>query len=315
MGLYERLNANPQTVSTNFIEECVEKIPPQAYSVDIDLSGTSRFYRARYNTGFGDTDINEFSYNHNLENIRTLCLNSGGVPVLYTSTYPQVALNEIRDDNQRHDRFYLSIWQFDGEDVKCAINITNNDLEGNAKKYQDIIKDKQWNPIVYQYLSSIGDLLEMPGTDYRASSRIASKLFEGNEAIVTVSQKSNGKELNFTFRRDVADNKIKLKYVFDCDVPENDTLLFKVHRIGISNGDNIVWHQWSVDINSVEFDPQRPHPNIPIETLREELKNNTLLLNMLQLNVNKKHDEMHNGAFDFQGSLCRVLFRINLFNR
>lgn len=309
--MHDKLSANPLSVSDRDVDDCVESMLPQSYTVDMPLS-QAHFYRARFNTGFGDTEINEFSYNHNFENIRMQRMNMVGEPVLYTSTFPSVALNEIRNGNQ-YERFYLSVWQTKyAGNVKCAINVTTENLSGTAKKYQDTIKNKQWDSQAYEYLSAIGNLLEMPGTDYRASSKIASKLFKSNDAIVTVSQKSNGQELNFTFTKDIADDKLELKYVFDCDVPLTETLSFRVHRIGIPNGNHVIWNNWTVNIDSVEYNPRMNRCSIPVEELRELLTNNNNLLKCLQPNVNKAPDSEHDGVFDISESRFYVKFKINL---
>lgn len=206
-----------------------------------------RLYRARYNEHFkDDSDANEYSYIHNPAiPIRQLRYNLSEEKVLYTASSPDVAFEEIRDPNKTVSQFYLSIWQ-----PKQGVNLTgscifdprNTTRDSNARKYSDILeKNIGANTYGYSYLKAIGQLMEISTQDYRFSAELASRILTRADYLLTISNKSEGKELNLTFNQNATDNKLDLLYVLLCDVPIAPKPFFNVHKVGKNIKGKIVW--------------------------------------------------------------------------
>lgn len=246
--IYSRISENKE-VPDDEIRFAVDMINIDRL-YNIETSPNLYLYRARYNEGFDDRDITQFSYIHDSNHIRRLRYNKDREAVLYTSTCPNTAFEEIRK-NTDISSFYLSVWQLENGEHVVHSNVFNPDnctRGSNAGKYADVLNLKiigaeEAKP----YLESIGKMMELSGEDYRFSSELASKILSRCDSIISVSAKSNGKELNITFNQQSADKKVKLRYVLLCDIPSVQNSLFNVSKIGINNGEYIDWFKYELD--------------------------------------------------------------------
>ncbi|MDO4820049.1 MAG: hypothetical protein Q3994_06730, partial [Prevotella sp.] len=127
-----------------------------------------------------------------------------------------------------------------------------------------------------QYFSGLGYLLENPEGNYELSSQIAHKLFSnGADMLVTTSLKSDGKEMNFTFRQDVTDNYLEMTTVYECELTEScNPSVPNIHKIGVLINGSVVWHEWKVIPESVQLrNPQPQNRKIVVpndELLKKE---------------------------------------------
>lgn len=228
----------------------------QSINVDslynIPLKSHIALYRARYSNGFDDTGLEQFSYIHNVDIIRQLRYNKANEPVLYTATNPVIAYKEI-ESPEKSGPFYLSVWRPEAELVYSFLFDPHNCNSGtNAEKLTRILIEKLGESSVgYDYLDKIGQLMEHEGTNYYFSSELASKIFERIDALVSVSAKSNGSELNITFRKNAVDNAVKMHYVLFCEKMDNQ--FFYVQKIGLLEGNSVVWYHLKLDEDSFEL--------------------------------------------------------------
>lgn len=225
----------------------------QSINVDslynIPLKSHIALYRARYRNGFDDTDLNQFSYIHNVDIIQQLRYNKANEPVLYTATNPVTAYKEI-ESPEKSGPFYLSVWRPEAELVYSFLFDPHNCKSGtNAEKLTGIFSKKlEQSPVGYDYLDKIGQLMEHDGTNYYFSSELASEIFKSIDALVSVSAKSNGSELNITFSKNAADKAVRMCYVLFCEKMENQ--FFYVQKIGLLEGNSVVWYDFQLDDTS-----------------------------------------------------------------
>lgn len=221
-------------------------------------------YRARYDNGsFDNNDITQFGYIRNAAVINPLRYNLAHEQVLYTSTHPGVAYKEIAKANPP-SYFYLCIWNkksMENEYFNTFLNIPSKPqiLEGNAKRFlgtlMTVIPPKTME---YYWSNHLGDLLEgdnLTGVnkDYILSSNIAHKVFEQCDVLLSVSQKSDNKELNLNFKKEAAD-KLECKTIFRCKTPGNtvgELLLFEVDKIAMCVGSIITWCNYEIDSSTI----------------------------------------------------------------
>ncbi len=303
--------------SMDNIASYINKMSILAYDYQCTLN--LPLYRARYAEPFDNTDINQFGYIHNLDLIKIFRYNKVREAVLYTATDPMVAFKEIKQSG-KPDSFYISVWmpKDDKTVFKLALNINGNGVEdnSNAGKFNQILKNNTGaGSAQYQYLSELGRILERPGTDYRFSSIIASKLLLNHNALMTTSLKSAGRELNVTFNQKTADSLLELKYVYHCNVPNNDTQVFDIIDIGLPEGDHIRWYDWEVDYNTILADSDCcVHIDMPI--FLEDIKTGRNFSKILMVpNVNKTPFVTHDGTVDYKDMLVHVHYRIRLIEK
>ena len=297
------------------IENFVNRMTIQTYDYDYGLD--LLLYRARFDNGFDNTDPHQFSYNRNLDNIHRLRYNKCHEAVLYTATEPSIAYKEIESSRNGETHFYLSTWSHvaGARDIHAALNVNGVGLTHHTttERFYNILRDNvgPGTSILY-YLSSLGRILEKPGTDYRFSSILASRIFQTHDALITTSMKSNGSELNITFNQAATDQLLELKWVYKCEVPVNQTLAFRVANVGIPNGGIIEWHNWEVDVDSVAVNGQTNMP-VDIHALRQAIRTGVgITQSAIYPNVNKAPTDIHDGVVVYNGELVRVLFQIVL---
>lgn len=303
-------------ISEEIIESYVKKSNMLTASQNLGLNLS--LYRARFDSGFDKTDPTQFGYIHDLDKITRFRYNKDHEAVLYTSTFPSVAYLEIESGRKSETHFYLSVWSHkkSTRDFYCALNVNGNNLQDGStvyKYYKILIDNVGDNPSKLCYLELLGELLEKQGTDYRFSSILASNLFEKHDALITTSMKSQGRELNITFNQFASDNLLDLKYIYRCAVPsDNTTLAYKVEEIGIPHTENVEWHKWELDFDSIDF-AVKPTIKVDIERLKTAIKTKERITSVfLYPNVNKKPDDLHCGIVEYDGVRYRLSFRIKL---
>lgn len=276
-------------------------------TLEQDLSLNLPFYRARYDSDNWDDkeDITQYGYIQNQQNIRQFRYNREHEQVLYTSTTPFVAFEEIKDENNQHD-IYISKWRRRNEaapfSVQLNINregIVEESTAGRFKETMEKIADK--NDDIVQ-AEKVGKILEADQIDgyenlnYRFSSTIASRLFQGCDALLTVSKKSDGKELNITFKREAVDTKLNIKTIYEIDAPyhHGGSILY-VKRIGIPQDNRIKWHEWKINQKSLKL-PSR-YQNQNLTAIRQIIGNRDehRFQFLLFPNLNKSLDNFHLG--------------------
>ena len=218
-------------LSRNELEFALNNMPCITKTFNLNL------YRARVGREFDIIDSSQFTYNHNINNIKKQRYNKDGEAVLYTSTNPSTAFQELKWNCDDGKLYIAVIHPVDKNIVfNCALNINGENLASgsNAYKYYDVAKQKfAGNSEALIFFSHIGEMLE-EDKDYNFSSNYASMLFHKYDTFITVSAVSEGSELNVTFNKTAADNKLRLGWVFECKLPKNNnTLCFEVLRIGV----------------------------------------------------------------------------------
>lgn len=272
--LFEALDDNIQSSFEDILDEngIVSKDHVKGYVDSIFASRIPSYpfpfnglnlYRARYDTGFDNSDISQFGYIRDVSIIQPLRYNLAGEQVLYTSTHPGIAYKEIVNDSPS-EYFYLSIWNkksYEGTDFMTFLNIPSSVeyLDGNALKYFEVLKGViKPNSFEYYWSIHLGDLLEGDSSegfnkDYILSSNIAHKVFTQCDVLLSVSQKSENKELNLNFKKDSAD-KLECRTIFRCKSPSNidgELLIFDVDIIAVCTNDNITWYNYEVDDSTI----------------------------------------------------------------
>lgn len=297
------------------IEDFVNRMTIQTYDFNycLDLP----LYRARFDNGFDNTDPHQFGYIHNLAAITRYRYNKAQEAVLYTATEPSTAYKEIENSRNGETHFYLSTWSHVAgtREFHTALNVNCVGLTRHttAERFYNILRDNVGpGTSKLYYLSSLGRILEKPGTDYRFSSILASRIFQTHDALITTSMKSNGSELNITFNQSAADQLLELKWIYRCEVLANQASVFHVSNVGIPNGGIIDWYNWLVDVNSISLNGQTNMP-VDIHVLRQAIQTNAgITQSVLYPNVNKEPTGLHDGIVVYNGENVRVRFRIQL---
>lgn len=244
--IHSRLMGNPASVTDEEIERLVKSVD-ESLLYTLSFTFGLRLYRARYNDGFDDTEVNQFSYIHDPAiHINQLRYNLEGEKVLYTGTSPDYAFEEIRsNDVNKPTQFYLSIWEPKQDadfSFQCVYDPTQVKAGTTAQRFTDIIRSKIPVQTSFEYfLKSVGLLMEINNNDYRFSAQLASKIFTKNDCLISISRKSNFSALNLTFNQAATDTKLDLLYVLLCDVPTAPKPFFNVHKVGKNIKGKIVW--------------------------------------------------------------------------
>ena len=226
-----------------------------------DLPLNLPLYRARYDSDnwIDKENCSQYSYIQNTESIRMFRYNRDGEQVLYTSTTPFIAFKEIENGSDKN--VYISKWgkvhNEDNFSVCTAICSEGIAADSTAGKYLNIMRNNL-RPDTFGQAEGIGNVLEADSVDgyeglnYRFSSAIASRLFQGCEALLTVSKKLDGQELNITFKRETVDTKLVIKAVYEIDAPSrHNSSILHINRIGIPRDNRIDWHKWRIDLDSL----------------------------------------------------------------
>lgn len=270
-----------------------------------DLSLNLAFYRARYdgNNWTDKNDCSQYGYIQDAENVRMFRYNQDCEQVLYTSTTPIVAFKEIENGSNRN--VYISKWGkvHDGDSFSvytaiCSEGVVTNSTAG---RYLNIMRHRLPYDALRQ-AEETGNVLEADNVDgyerlnYRFSSAIASKLFQGCEALITVSKKSEGKELNVTFKREAVDTKLNIKAIYEIDAPSrHNGSILHVNRIGIPRNNRIEWHKWRINMESLRLPFN--HQNQDLAEIRKiiEDRDEQRYQFVLFSNINKSLDDFHLG--------------------
>lgn len=234
------------------------------------FSPNGYLYRVRYDTHFDNTDPSQFGYIQDANLITPLRFNQAKEQVLYTATNPGVAYKEIMK-NYQDTFFYLSLWEKKNlvNPIKYYLIYPNNTKKNSsAGNYSEYINSIYANsPQQINDAQTVGKALELgentvQNKEYALSSEIASEIFKNFGAILSVSQKSYGMELNVTFNKESADT-YQIKTIYHCrslsqseiDMFENNQttppIMYRVDMIGRLEGGKIKWYKYKININSM----------------------------------------------------------------
>lgn len=270
-----------------------------------DLPLNLPLYRARYDSDnwIDKENCSQYSYIQNTESIRMFRYNRDGEQVLYTSTTPFIAFKEIENGSDKN--VYISKWgkvhNEDNFSVCTAICSEGIAADSTAGKYLNIMRNNL-RPDTFRQAEEMGNVLEADsidgyeGLNYRFSSAIASRLFQGCEALLTVSKKSDGKELNITFKREAVDTKLNIRAAYEIDAPSrHNSSILHINRIGIPRDNRIDWHKWRIDLDSLRLPSNQQCQNLT--TIRQIIENHDERRFQLVLvpNFNKSFDDFHSG--------------------
>lgn len=273
--------------------------------IEYDLSLNLPLYRARYDSDnwTDKEDWSQYSYIQDTERISIFRYNREHEQVLYTSTNPFTAFKEIENGSDRN--VYISKWgkvhDSDKFSVCTAICSTGIAPDSIAGKYLNIMREKLC-PNAFRQAEKMGNILEADSVDgheglnYRFSSAIASRIFQGCDALLTVSKKSDGKELNITFKREAVDTKLNIKAVYEIDAPfRHNGFILHVNRIGIPQDNRIEWYGWRINMES--FTLLSDHQDLDSATIRQIIERHDERRYQFVLfpNLNKSLDDFHLG--------------------
>lgn len=265
-------------------------------------------YRARYDSDnwTDKEDCSQYSYIQDAEGVRMFRYNQDREQVLYTSTNPFVAFKEIENGNDRN--VYISKWGkvHDGDRFSVCTAICSEGIvtDSTAGKYLNIMRNNL-RPDAFRQAEEMGNVLEADsidgyeGLNYRFSSAIASRLFQGCEALLTVSKKSDGKELNITFKREAVDTKLNIRAVYEIDAPSrHNGSILHINRIGIPRNNRIEWHEWRINMESLTL--LSVHQDLDSAIIRQiiERYDERRYQFVLFPNLNKNLDDFHLGIID-----------------
>lgn len=314
MTFHEYINLlnTDEELRTHLLENQVTDADIQRYVAEhvnmmagFDLPLNLPLYRARYDSDnwTDKEDCSQYSYIQDAECIGMFRYNQDREQVLYTSTNPFVAFKEIENGSNRN--VYISKWgKVHDEDhfsVYTAICSEGIVIDSTAGNYLNIIRERL-HPDIFRQAEEIGNVLEAnnvdrhEGLNYRFSSAVASRIFQGCEALLTVSKKSDGRELNLTFKQEVVDSKLDMKTVYEIDAPclHNGSILH-INRIGIPRDNRIEWHRWEINRNSFRLPLNCQNQNLEEIRRMIESRNEQRFRFVLFPNINKEIDDFHQG--------------------
>lgn len=248
---------NPEDLGKlqRIIEKNVPVIPELTVSVPLGLP----LYRARYAdpTFVHTDDITQYGYIHDeLDKIKRFRYNVAKEQVLYTATNPYIAFKEIEKANAP-EYFFLSVFKkrHDGNFYIFPILPMKAKKNSIAEKFASSIDGiYPTHTSVRNWAQIIGGIMESSNEgilnkDYMFSSIAAQHILAKNDALLTVSQKSDDSELNVTFNKNAAD-QLDLAVVYHCKSLPFDgdlTLMFEVDEIGIVVDGHVEWHGFNID--------------------------------------------------------------------
>ena len=200
--------------------------------------------------------------------------------------------------------------------------ICNEDIVTNstAGKYLNIMRNNL-RPDTFRQAEEMGNVLEADsidgyeGLNYRFSSAIASRLFQGSEALLTVSKKLEGMDLNVTFKREAVDAKLNMKAVYEIDAPaRHNGSILHINRIGIPRGNWIAWHEWRINRESLRLPSNHQDQDLAVIRQIIERRNKRRFQFVLSPNINKEIDDFHFGIIVNKETRNRfyVEYEINL---
>ena len=222
--------------------------------------------------GFDKTNLEHFSYIHDFAKIQRRRLNKAGEPVLYTSSYPNIAEREtIQDDTKE---FYLVKFRKTGNyEFKCFVAIDDNcsnDKRSHSRIAREAIKqhfsEEELKQIDKLRLTLEKDYNEISEQEkYQESSELASKIFEVADCILTYSRADDGQNetpigqesnrfLNVTFNKLATDEHLRIESIYHCQPKNKCCLFYEILEIGIPDEQykSIIWYDWDFDIYNVK---------------------------------------------------------------
>ena len=203
--------------------------------------------------------ISEYGYNPNSKTRGRY--NKPGEHVLYTSTNPSTSYNETIPFNSLSSPFYLSVWRKRDEEQTCSCFLSSfesssENIRSNAGKIKmEYVKNlNQEKKIKVRILGEILEkkYLQDDEDKYKESSELASCIFKYADCIISPSAKEP-EEINITFNKEFTDNSLILDRVYFCspfDIQQN-SLVFRVDKIGLVIDNRVVWHKWHVKENEL----------------------------------------------------------------
>lgn len=271
-------------------------------TIPLHLHGITCLYRVRTDTkDFDDTNPAEFSYIQDVNKIKRQRFNREGEQVLYTSTFPNIAVMETLKEDY-NDAFYIGkwknikqdnkLWSFVAVDDNCSTN-----TESSSRKVREVIKE-QFTKEQLQLNDVLRIILEKDYTGveenkkYEESSLLASKIFNVVDCILSYSKCSSKKlncdeYLNVTLNKKTVDESLKLDAVYHCkSISDHTSLCYNVDKIGLLNNGKIEWHKWCVDFNSIRSCDIPPRLNDDKQFFRKYME-------QYQLNINIGLNELH----------------------
>jgi len=216
------------------------------------------FYRARLDDGFDKNDKTQFGYIQDATKVGIGRYNLAHEQVLYTSTNPKTAFMEVRSHNDTNpkiasvevkNKYYISVWRKkDQKGVMTSLAYNPNCCKpnSNASKYNKDLGvlleygEKSYGTGYKDFVKDVGKKMETDST-YEFSSFLASELLKNNEALLTVSARSEERELNVTFNKRTVNNRLELSFVLHGDEPKENELWMKVDEVGIVKDEKVIW--------------------------------------------------------------------------
>lgn len=287
----------------------------------------AHFYRARYDSDnwTDKNDLSQYGYIHNAEVISLFRYNKDHEQVLYTSTSPYTAFDEIFDHNKNGKNVYISKWRKKNCDkVLCVYPTIYPEVPKRsiAERYYEALL---CNPVNFDTKLSrkVGLILEAEcidnydGLNYKFSSAIASKFLLGSDALLTVSKKSSNTELNVTFKKDVTDNDLEIQAVYEVENPTCRNELNRVCKIGIPQDGHLKWYRYEVETDTIKIIKYGQLKISAPDIITDYSKRKSLRKYKYTLypNINLAITDCHIGlVYNECGDyLCTVLFKIRLY--
>ena len=271
-----------------------------------------QLYRVREAFNGDDCDMSQFSYIHDKSVIKRRRFNKSGEQVLYTSSYPHVAVLETEISTSNY--FYISRWKkknvkdtflsFFSVDDNCSKDTMALSRQVRMELERIFSVEEQCQ------IDEIRDILEkdyfgLPESmRYEESSNLASEILKKAECIISYSKKDD-RHLNITFSKKAVDEKLSLDCVFYCVRPKNyRSLCYDVEKIGFVDNGKIVWYHWEIDESSIYL----PLP-IPQKQIHEAIQ---ISKKTMCVNVNFDVFSWQTGILCVNGVNYTVQFKIKI---
>ena len=278
--------------------------------------GMPILYRVRKDENIENkNDPNSFSYIQNPKFIKRQRFNKDGEQVLYTSTYPNVAVEETLENY--HGNFYIGKWKGNNQNRKFnAFVALDENCSKDPKARSRIYREEMKTHLSKEELDRIDffrNILEKDYTNYPKdlqydeSSELASKILEVADCILSYSAKDN-RELNISFNKKATDEFLFLEYVYYCfPMKDMNKMCYDVQKVGIVENGEINWYNWEVDMDTLVC-----HDNLYDFNPRQYLENNIYARLHKYVNINNDLDGLHTGYISYQSEKFLVDYKIQL---
>lgn len=283
----------------------------------LHLMGIPCIYRVRKDEeGIDEADPNSFSYIQDVTKITRQRFNLPGEQVLYTSTYPNVAVEETLENFDGN--FYIGKWRKNNLESKFNSFVAldencSKDSKSISRKAREDIKT-HFSKAELEHIDYLRNILEkdyskVPEAEqYIESSILASKILEVADCILSYSAKDD-RELNVTFNKKATDELLQLESVYYCR-PLNDKkkMCYDVQKIGIVKDGKIIWYKWEVNMESLKWLDDDQECVSPIQYLAI----NKYARLHKYVNLNNNLYGLHTGYIQFQTEINWVNYEIRL---